>query len=148
MEVDTVGSKRTDWLIDDFIKYYDEHKEEIDSIATKRLNCHVRIYDKDGNRYRIRRFWKKMRLIRVTDQEPTTKHDMMTQINQLEAKINELQKTITDLTEALDDKQKSEGGTSSGNSEESDLDNGATDRFKQNLLRSIQDQAGEKRQKI
>ena len=130
MEIDPIGKLRSEWYLDDFVKFYLENKEAVDKIPTCTLNQRVRIVDKDGHPYRIHRHYGKMRLVRVADNDMLTKHDMINQILRLYSEIYEMKKLLDDINR------------------DSDMDIRRADKFEENLLRSIQDQARQKRQKV
>ena len=115
IEIDFIGNTTKDWLLDDFIKYYEQNKEELDKIHSRRINSRVRIFDKQGNRYKVIRRHGKTIFRRISITDTTWKRDIITQIQELRALVAE--------TKNLVDKKESEEAHTDddGKFEENDL---------------------------
>ena len=94
VEVDPLGTLSQDWLIDDFMEYYKQHTQEVDSISTKTLNFRVKLHDKDGNKFKIRRKYGKMVLVRVNPVDTTTKIDIVRGLSKMLTQLEQLQSIV------------------------------------------------------
>ena len=99
--IDTVGKMSSDWKLDEFVKYYAEHKQELDKIHSHTINSHVRVYDDNGNRYKVIRREGKTRLVRTCDAMETYKRDIIQRITEIEASLKILNDAIETLQQLL-----------------------------------------------
>ena len=85
--IDKLGSVSKDWLVEDFVRYYTAHKEDLDKIHARTLNVHVKIHDEEGNQYKILRRRGKTIIQRISLCDITAKRDMIAQISSLTAAL-------------------------------------------------------------
>ena len=95
--IDVIGKVSHDWLLEDFKQYYEAHKDELDKIHSHTLNTHVKIYDKNGNRYKVIRRNGRTILTRVSEKMEIHKRDMIDQLIDLQRQLTELGQLIASL---------------------------------------------------
>ena len=98
--IDGVGKVSQDWMLEDFKQYYEAHKDELDKIHSHTLNTHVRIYDKNGNRYKVIRRNGRTILTRVSEKMETHKRDIINQLIELQKQLTELGNVIASWDKA------------------------------------------------
>lgn len=108
--IDRVGKVSRDWDLMEFKVYYEQHKEELDKIHAHRLNSHVRLFDENGNRYKIIRRYGKTIFQRVSENMLDGKRDIIEQIYSLGAKLNELNRMFEELSKNKNAESESDDG--------------------------------------
>ena len=94
VSIDAVGSVSKEWLLSDFVKYYEANKESLDKIHSHTLNTHVSIHDEYGNKYKVIRRQGKTILKRVAENDCMCKRDIITQLHQLRGMLENLEKLV------------------------------------------------------
>ena len=103
--IDYVGTASTNWKLQDFIQYYERNKTELDKIHSHRINTHVKIYDDEGNEYKVIRRKGKTIITRTSNMDRYQKRDMLIELQKLAAKLEELQRLIDKKAEDEPDDQ-------------------------------------------
>ena len=91
--VDSIGNYFTVINLSDWSDWFNQHKNEIDSINMKTFNHRFRIYD-GKYRYKLHKIRGKYIVKRCSPDNDITKHDIMNKFMELSAALLELKRQI------------------------------------------------------